>query len=183
MADLLAQLRTATRPLHDDLDGAPISTSVTDGTLTAEDYRTLIEWQLKAHLVAEHGLADFDWPGEYRYVARLPALRGEAAQLRIGEPKVESLPAPRSLAEAVGRAYVLEGSSLGGNMILGQLKSNERLADAAPFAFYDFQRREGLRQWRQFTAFAKTLDLIAAEEAESRAAAVETFKVFGGVQP
>ncbi len=179
MADLLERLRTATRPLHDKLDGAPISTSVMDGTLTAEDYRVLVAWQLRAHLVAEEGLAEFGWPGEYRYVARLPALLAEAGHLRLVVPEVTSLAAPGSLAEAMGRAYVLEGSSLGGNMILGHLKGNEGLKASAPFAFYDFQRREGLGQWRGFLAFVRTIDFGDAEVEVCEAAAVRVFEIFG----
>lgn len=181
MADLLEQLRTGTRPLHDRLDGAALSARVMDGTLSAEDYRRLIDWQLHAHLVAEHGLLGFAWPGDYRYVSRLPALLAEMTHLGLSMPNVEPLAVPRSMAEATGRAYVWSVLRSVGDMILGHLRGNVALRDCGPFPFYDFQRREGLAQWRKFVAFAKTLDMDAGAQETCVAAAKEVFGVFASV--
>ena len=178
MSDLLAQLRLHTRALHDRLDGTALSGRVTDQTLSADDYRALVRWQITAHAVAEHGLADYRWPGDYAYVSRQGALRAEATAMGVEVPEVEPLPPPMTLSTAVGRAYVLEGSSLGGNMILGHLKANPAITAFAPFSFYDFQRRVGLQQWRAFTAFAKTREWSETEVAEAVQAAKEVFAGF-----
>ena len=179
MTDLLQALRSATRPLHDELDGAAASRKIGEGTLTADDYRRLIAWQYRAHAVAEGGLEDFSWPGPYRYRRRGPALLAEARALGLPLPLVRALQPPQTLARATGRAYVLEGSSLGGNKILGHLRRNARLAGLSDFDFYAFQRDEGLGQWRGFTAFAKTRDWTPEEVGEAQVEAVRVFGVFG----
>ena len=181
MVDLLQALRTGTRALHEELDGAALSARITDGTLTAEDYRRLLTWQYHAHAVAENGLEGFDWPRDYRYRRRGPALLAEGTALGLTLPRVRALRAPRSLAEATGRAYVLEGASLGGNVILGHLRRNERLAGLSDFEFYAFQRDVGLGQWRAFAAFAKTQDWTPEEMEEATGGAVQVFGVFGDV--
>lgn len=181
---MLDALRSATRPLHDQLDGAALSSRVTDGTATAEDYLALVRWQRHAHAKAEEGLAEFAWPPEtdYAYRARGPVLEAEAVALGLPTIRVRALQPPATLAAATGRAYVLEGSSLGGNMILGKLRGNERLVGRSDFAFYAFQREVGLRQWRAFAAFAKTQDWTPAQVAEASAEAVKVFGVFAAAQ-
>ena len=182
MTDLLQALRSATRPLHDELDGAAASRKIGEGTLTADDYRRLIAWQYRAHAVTEAGLEHFAWPGAYRYSSREAVLQAEASALGLPLPRVRTLKPPRSLAGAAGRAYVLEGSSLGGNMILGHLRKNQRLVGLSDFDFYAFQRDVGLRQWRAFVAFAKTRDWSPAEVEEASAEAVSVFGVFAQAQ-
>lgn len=183
MPAFLAYLRAATQPHHARLDAAPLSARVTDGTLDPDDYRALVAWQHRAHAVAEAGLGDFPWPTEYRYAPRLPVLAAEAATLALPTPRVAALPPAVSLAAAAGRAYVLEGSSLGGNMILGHLRGNARLTGLSDFAFYGFQRGLGLRQWRSFTAFAKTRNWTPAEAKEASAEAAVVFGVFARALP
>ena len=175
---MLPHLRVATRPLHARLDAAPLSSRVTDGTLTPDDYRALISWQRHAHAIAEAGLADFPWPADYRYRARTPALTSEAAALGLPTARVRALRPPASLAAATGRAYVLEGASLGGNMILGHLRRNGLLAGLSDFGFYTFQRDVGLGQWRSFAAFAKTRDWSPEAEATAGEEAARVFGVF-----
>ena len=179
MPDLLHALRAGTRALHDQLDGAALSGRITDGTLSATDYVSLVTWQYAAHAAAEEGLEGFPWPGAYRYRGRRAVLSSEAEALGLQLPRVRTLAPPRSLTEATGRAYVLEGSSLGGNMLLGHLRSNERLASLGDFGFYAFQRDVGLRQWRAFVTFAKAQAWTAQEVDAAVADAREVFGVFG----
>ena len=183
MPPLLPHLRAVTRPLHDRLDGAALSARVTDHTLTPTHYRALLSWQRHAHAVAENGLADFPWPADYRYRPRWPTLDAEAATLDLPTERVRALARPATLAAATGRAYVLEGASLGGNMILGHLRANEALAGLSEFAFYTFQRDVGLGQWRSFAAFAKTHDWSPAEVDVAGEEAIKVFGVFAQALP
>lgn len=175
--DLLALLRDATRERHDALEGIGPAAAIVDGSVGPGGYEAVIAWQRSAHAVAEVGLAGFDWPGDaYAYRARGGALGAEAIQA-----EVVSLPAiapPDSTAAAVGRAYVLDGSALGGNLILGHLRRNPRLAAYAPFPFYAFQREIGLAQWRAFAAFAKTVDWPEDQRATAVCEARRVFDVF-----
>ena len=155
-----------------------------EGTLAPAAYRRFIAWQYLAHARSEPGLAEFPWrdhAADYAYAARLPQLNQEVAA--ADRPVAEPLPPPATLAVATGRAYVLEGSSLGGNVIFGHLERNPRLAAFAPFAHYAFQRAHGVGQWRRFAAFAKTHVWSAAEAEEAVVAAREVFDVFLATAP
>ena len=176
-ADLLAHLRAHTRDAHDRLEALGLARGLTTGELDASGYARVLRWQRRAHVAVEGGLADFDWPGDYHYVPRANTLASEAIA-PPAEP-VRALSRPASLAAATGRAYVLEGSSLGGNAILGHLRDNPAVAAYAPFPFYAFQREVGLVQWRRFVAFAKTRAWSVVEAEEAATAAREVFGVFG----
>ena len=174
--DLLADLRASTRPQHDALEALGPSRRLTDGTLDADGYESVIAWQRDAHAVAEGGLQGYPWPGAYAYRSRGDALAREG--VAPARRRVRPLRAPESLAAAVGRAYVFEGSALGGNVILGHLRANPRLAAYAPFPFYAFQREVGLGQWRAFVAFATGRAWSSDEVAVAATAAREAFAAF-----
>lgn len=174
--DLLADLRASTRPQHDALEALGPSRRLTDGTLDADGYEGVIAWQRHAHALAEGGLRQYPWPGPYAYRPRGDALARESVPPALR--RIRPLRAPDSLAAAVGRAYVFEGSALGGNVILGHLRANPRLAGYAPFPFYAFQREVGLSQWRAFVAFASGRAWSSDEATVAKAAAQEAFAAF-----
>ena len=173
---LLTYLRSQTAELHALLDARPLAQAVLDECLDVAGYTELIRWQYTAHLRAETGLADFAWPTEYRYHARLPVLQREQVALPTGVD--DGLAAPQSVAEATGRAYVLCGSALGGNRILSHLMRTPGLADFAPFPFYSHLREAGIAEWKAFTAFAKTRHWTPAEQHQAGEAAIATVRVF-----
>jgi heme oxygenase len=76
---------------------------------------------------------------------RTPLLAG-----RAGSGALPAFPRPNSRAEALGMLYVLEGSSLGGRLILRTLAS--RGIDDPDLAFLDPYGPETGRRWRGFLA-------------------------------
>lgn len=183
---LLTALRARTRPTHERLDASPFTARLTAGTLDADGYRALIRWQRRAHAEVELGLADFPWPAEYAYASRAAALADERVadnrdptDADAEEEETDTaLQPPTDLATATGRAYVLEGSSLGGNLILGHLRANSSLAAFAPFPLYAHQRTDGMPQWRAFVTFAASRSWTADETAIACEAAAEAFAAF-----
>lgn len=77
-------------------------------------------------------------------------------------------PEPRSTAEALGMLYVLEGSTLGGRLILRALR--ERGVDVSGLAFLDPYGAETGARWRSFLAI---LERETAGDAERIGAACE----------
>jgi heme oxygenase len=59
-----------------------------------------------------------------------------------------AFPSPANLAEALGMLYVLEGSTLGGHVILRTLRNAG--VDCAPLAFLDPYGPDTGRRWRDF---------------------------------
>ena len=169
--DLLSTLRGRTRPLHDRLESLTLGHRIMDGSLTPAEYRQLLDWQRRAHQQLEPAVAEFTGEG-YRYRRRFPAVVASAETL-----------ATVGLPVALGILYVLEGASLGGSVILRQLRANPALNDEAPFDFYAAQAEWGLSQWRSFVAYAQKLDLSTPEIDRAAESAVNTFSVFERLWP
>ena len=150
---VLNRMRSATRQLHDRLESKTLGGKIMDGSLTAGDYHRLVQWQERVHRLLEPRLADFAL-GDYRYRPRFAY-----------DTPPES---PATLPEALGLAYVLEGSSLGGSMIYKKLCANPALQSEAPFPFYRGQAETGVGQWRSLARELAKLDL--SEEEVERAA-------------
>ncbi len=177
---LLQALRTDTKAAHDALESLETSRAILDGTLTAQDYRSVIQWQRRAFGTLEPLLHGTRWGDGYNYVSRLPALGEERVDNleSVPERPLSGAFTESGLPEAVGVTYVIEGSSLGGSLILKRLLSSPQLGRFAPFPFYTFQRDTGLDQWRRFVAFAKTRVWSQAEVERTTRAAGHAFHVF-----
>ena len=94
-------------------------------------------------------------------------------------PPCEKLPEVTSMAQALGCLYVLEGSSLGGQIILAHLKRNLNLDKNSGASFFAGSERETWHKWKVFTEFLQEFGLLFPEaEEELCFAAEETFRCF-----
>ncbi|MGE6756631.1 biliverdin-producing heme oxygenase [Corallococcus interemptor] len=187
--DLLQRLKTETRPHHERTEGV---VRLMDAHLTPEGYRRQLE--------AFHG---FYLPVEARLAGPLAALepalelasRWKTALLEedlraMGHdtaslarlPRASALPSLTGLAEALGAAYVLEGSTLGGQLILRHL--TRHFGPDARVGNFAFFRAYGDRvgpMWRAFGAALTQASERAASETFDAAVvqgARETFDTF-----
>ncbi len=166
MSKMLAALRSATSAAHTQLEAATLGAKIMDGSLTPEEYARIIDWQRRAHLALEPALYAFAG-GNYRYQARFPI-----------DSAVPCEP-PLDRATAIGRLYVLEGSSLGGTMIYRKLRQLPALSSFAPFDFYRAQSEWGLKQWKSFVGYLKETPFTDEEIRQATASALDTFAEFG----
>ena len=121
---LLAQLKHQTADAHAALEGR---LNVFEQVRTHDDYRRLLARFFTLHEPIEARLAAAaDWPAlGFDFSARRKAalLRDDLRALGVSEadlaalPRARDLPAAAGLAEAVGCLYVLEGSTLGGQIL------------------------------------------------------------------
>ena len=85
-------------------------------------------------------------------------------------PRCPRLPPLTDLPEALGSLYVLEGSTLGGQVISRRLECNLGLADGLGYAFFRSYGREVGRMWRAFGERLSAASSTATEEASIRSA-------------
>ena len=161
---LLPTLRQSTQADHERLESLTFGPKIMDGSLTAAEYRRLLEWQRRAHAVLEPQVTGFR-RGDYAYRPRFPAARPAAAEIT-------------DLPRALGILYVLEGGSLGGSVILRKLRANPGLQGEAPFAFYQQQAEWGVPQWRKFLKMLAAVELSADEMDRAVTGAREAFGTF-----
>jgi heme oxygenase len=153
-----------------------------------DDYRMLLERFWGLHLPLEAALAELDWRGSGLSMAeraRVPMLRadlmalGHVPHTLAALPLCPALPPLDSRAAALGCLYVLEGSTLGGRIVLKQLRSSLGLTPASGAAFY---AGHGARTGTLWRAFVEALDAgveTAAEQAAAVESALATFALFG----
>ncbi|MCU0426479.1 MAG: biliverdin-producing heme oxygenase [Candidatus Kapabacteria bacterium] len=122
---ILAELKSQTRPQHDSVEQNRFGKAMMDGTLSQEDYRLFLQKFYGFHVPLEQVLSGFPWDSvginfdERRKVALLShdlkALGLSDADI-VALPLAETLPAMNTLEEAMGVMYVMEGSTLGGQI-------------------------------------------------------------------
>ncbi len=127
----LLKLRERTGPLHRSLEELPLSRSLTDPAITREQYgqyllalRPVVE-QVETGLypILSHLLPDMDRR------KKLPLLDSDLTYLQIPINQAGSAPADGwlqtpTLSHAIGIVYVMEGSTLGGRMIIKNIQSS-----------------------------------------------------------
>lgn len=152
---MLAHLRAATRPAHDRLEGG---LGLLDERLDLMAYREVIArlhgfwrgWQPRmAALMRDEALLA---PRR-----RLHLLEADLVALGVPATAVETLPACplpvlRDAAEALGSLYVLEGSTLGGQVIRRNVERRLGLDGQRGCAYFAGYGAETGLMWRAFLA-------------------------------
>jgi len=175
----LAALRAATAGLHANLEaGLPI----------ARPHAGRAEYA--AHIAAMHGwLAPFEaslwgdeWPREIDAAERARKREWLEADIEIARadgfltaPPRCAIAAPSfdTLAQRIGWAYVVEGSTLGGRVLLARL---HRTLHPWPARFLVAYGNEGARRWRDFRAVVERKLSLPCEIDEASRAAAQAFE-------
>ena len=173
---LLSRLRLDTRPFHDAVEANLFNQALTAGTVTARQTATFLakmygfvqpyEAALHQH-AAEFGP---EWQLEQRY--RAPLILDDLARLGFaGAPPVcPALPPLATRAQLLGAMYVLEGSTLGGQVIARQLAAG----GIEGRTFFSGRAERTGPLWKQFT---QLLEAAATEDADAMvASAILTFQ-------
>lgn len=181
---LYERLRTATRPLHDNLERrVNIGERLASRALYADHLLRL----LRLHVAAERALQGigfqpfgFVYPSPYRS----QLLRQDLALLGVPDDALDDvdLPAAPSLdtvPAGLGCLYVVEGSAKGARAILPEIKQRLGLdaGNGATF-FYGFGRGITGRLWRNCVAAINTIEPESIEGDEAVQAATDTFLMF-----
>ena len=170
---MLAHLRLATRAAHDRLEGA---SGLMDGDLDLAAYRGRLQrfhgfWRGWQPLIAAR-LAEEALLGPRR---RLHLLANDLAFLGLSRAAIEALPvcpvpALEDAAAAIGSLYVMEGSTLGGRVILGHAGRRLGLTDAGCSYFRGYGNATGA-MWRAFLARLELCPMDQADRVASGATA------------
>lgn len=152
---ILERLKQETAADHAAIEAA---TTIMSPRLGLDDYRAYLVRTYGDYAVVETRLrAAGVWPalqlpGAERQ--KLPLLRRDLRALGVlalsDLPLCDAPPEWGTLAEAVGGAYVLEGSTLGGRVISRHVQ--QRLGGAVPRAFLDCYGARTSERWQAFRA-------------------------------
>jgi len=183
-ASVLAVLREQTRAEHDAVER---SLGLMSDTLSRAAYLRIVErfhgfWlPLERRLALTSGLAATGVAPASRERAHLllADLRALTGQDPTASPLCGDLPFVGSVPAALGCMYVLEGSSLGGQVISRHLQAKLGITkDSGGRFFHGYGERTG-EMWRAFGAAVNALEVGAGMQDAMVSAAVATFHTLG----
>lgn len=184
MPELLPSLKAGTQQEHQQLeDRLDLFNRVTD--LAA--YRRLLEGFFTLYEPLEEALAgavnwhalgwDFETSRKTAWLAQdLLRLGAEPAGLDA-LPRCQDLPPLTSASHAVGCLYVLEGSTLGGQLITRRFSSTLGTTPDQGGRFFAGYGEETVPHWRAFGAWVRSVE-DQLDEAEATTAAKAAFVSF-----
>ncbi|MBX9656894.1 biliverdin-producing heme oxygenase [bacterium] len=181
MAELRMRLRDATADIHERLEQ---QIPVMNASFSRDDYRMLLERMLGFYEPIEQAMAEAirrdDWELEFSARRKVNALKHDLLSLghtreSLGKiPRAALLPKVLTREEFLGISYVLEGSTLGGNVIIRHLKSKwgSELEASQFFGIYGVGVHE---KWQEFCKWLNQFSMTVSED-QVIAAAYSTFE-------
>ena len=173
---ILQKLKESTRQQHDDVEGA---VDVMSKLFSLDDYKRMIAKFRSFYSAYEPTLpyvelkaAGFD----YDERRKLPSLDADAKILGLEDiDTFNELPDVSSLSKAFGSIYVIEGSTLGGQVISRHLKEHLGLTPENGGSFFASYGPQVGPMWKQFGAAVTAFAADGANDEEIVEAAKQTF--------
>ena len=181
---ILAKLKEATKAQHDNLEN---TVNVMDNLFSLEDYKTLLTKFYRFYAAIEPKVAANDLRvADFDFIVRrkLPLLEKDLKALGTFENVQkevalwEDLPALDSVAAAFGSLYVMEGATLGGQVIMRHLKQHLDITPENGGAFFNSYGAEVGPMWKSFCATATQFAEANQDDETIINAARETFDSF-----
>ena len=184
MEGLRFRLRAATALAHARLEAAiDIGAHCTDRGA----YRGLIARFLGIYAPLEAALGEVDWAAlniDFAVRSKVGWLIEDLTLLGLGREDIASLPRAQRLptikcpADALGVLYVMEGASLGGQIISRQLETQLAINRSTGGRFFSSYGSEVGDKWRAYVATLETFGGSPAIAMRIERAALETFACF-----
>ena len=168
-------LRTATADLHAKVDVRFSGAFDEDRNAYAQFLSTLARAVIPLEQAfAQAGVKRLlpDWPQR----RRTPALIEDLATLDVLTPPAAPVPTPESDASLLGMVYVLEGSRLGGKLLLRRARANPD--PQVRLATHYLAHGEGLDLWRPFLQRLEASAAVTEAPQEAVAGARAAFMTF-----
>ena len=149
--DPISDLRSGTRDLHRSLEATQVFMRLMSDKVALDDYkRALLSLQITySNLEPRLIPALQKWAPDYPYIPRLPLLQCDLVQLDIHDlPLCEADTGDVvDKASAMGALYVIEGSTLGGKLLLRHLQSRLGPVISGAMAFYGLDGKLDSHNW------------------------------------
>lgn len=180
---ILKKLKEATKVQHERLESI---VNLVDENLSMENYKQTLLRFYRFYDAIEPKLAKFELENFGYHLSkrrRLPLLKTDLQKLGATRelediPKWQGLPSLDTIGEAFGSLYVIEGSSLGGQVILRHLKTRLGLDSENGASFFDIYGSETGKMWKEFGEIITRFSEDYKNDDEIIKGAVETFDGF-----
>ena len=179
---ILGKLKEATRTQHENLEN---TVDVMNNMFSPEDYKTLLTKFYRFYAAIEPKVAANDLQSagfDFSARRKIPLLEKDLKALGIFEEAQSSLwndlPALDTLAAAFGSLYVMEGATLGGQVIMRHLKQHLDITPENGGAFFNSYGAQVGPMWKEFCTIATEFAEKNGDDETIINAARETFDSF-----
>ena len=173
------RLKVETRELHEQIEGKNLARQIMDHTIVLETYKLLLLQNYLAYYHTETEIQKF-----------LPSYQGKK-HLQLEQDleqfgMMEEIPLKNGIfecsskAEALGAAYVVEGSALGGMVLARNIKKCSALTHVEHHFFFNGDK-DNLEDWKEFKEQLENHPFTPQEELEAIEKAKDTFRFFESV--
>lgn len=177
---MLNKLRKSTKKLHEDLEKENLAGKIISHEISLEDYKLLLLQNYIAYKITEAEISKF-----------IPSYQSDKSDKLAKD--LDALEVDKSISEefhgkfsvdsyeeALGAAYVVLGSALGGMYIAKELPNCPALNGIPQPHFFNGDR-EGVKSWNKFVKELKAETFTEIQMNEASKKAMETFEFFGFV--
>ena len=174
MTRILNSLREETAELHREIEKDNLAGKILDHSMVLEEYKTLLFQNFIAYKSAESEISKYLENYETDKSSRL-----EQDLLGLGVSDLDHIIdfSCTNEAEAIGAAYVIEGSAMGGMLIGKELKNCPGLNMIGDQKFFSGER-SSMAGWNQYLKYLRSRDFSEQEINDSTEKAKETFLLF-----
>lgn len=173
---MIKRLKEETRLLHEQIESKNLARHIMDHSMNLETYKLLLLQNYLAYRETETEIKKF-LPN---YAAKKHAqLEQDLKQLGVPTqiPLEKTAFECHSRAEALGAAYVVEGSALGGLLLAKNIPKCPDLANIERHHFFNGEK-DNLKDWKSFKEELESYDFSDTEESEALEKAKDTFRFF-----
>ncbi len=171
---MLNRLREETADLHRQLEKDNLANKIMDQSISLEEYKNLLFQNLLAYENVETEITKFI--PEYSSDKSM-RLKEDLHGIGVENFSCSLAFSCTSEAEAIGAAYVVEGSAMGGMQIGKELKKCI-FFDQIPEQSFFTGKRDSIKGWNEYLKFLRSRDFSEAEIESAARKAKETFLLF-----
>ncbi|MFA7398972.1 MAG: biliverdin-producing heme oxygenase [Sideroxydans sp.] len=183
-------LRHATHQHHVQLNKHRLLAGLTGAAYSLEDYQQLLLAYHHIYQLLEERIDQFvgthACPFDYAPRRKSPWLerdiaffgRTSLAKHHLPPPGALRLPDIGDVGQLTGVLYVIEGSTLGGQLISGRLAENHGLTSSGGACFFSGYGEQTAAMWQDFISFSETISGDAAHCRTAIDSACQTFQSF-----
>lgn len=173
---IIQRLKEETRSLHEQIEEQNLAKQIMDHSIEVETYKLLLLQNYIAYRETETEIQKFlpVYAGKKHL-----QLKQDLEQLNVPtEIPVENVIFEcHSTAEALGTAYVVEGSALGGLLLARNIEKCNSLAAIERHHFFNGEKAN-LQDWKLFKEALESYEFSEIEEEEAIEKAKDTFRFF-----
>ncbi|SFS84434.1 biliverdin-producing heme oxygenase [Paenibacillus sp. 453mf] len=184
MTTIMEQLRKETAEDHDQIEQNAYAKAIMNHTLTRAEYQAYLEKIYGFILPIEQKIAQLDGVQELgidmKHRAKSPLLEQDLAFISSSRQQVPicgEIPEIASSEQLLGYLYVIEGSTLGGQIITRKLRNHLALEPGMGLSYFNAYGQDTRTQWKELSEIMNKAVEAGADREVIVGTAKETFRL------